>query len=196
MRTFGLLDVPKLNPKYLSRFIGFNKQNCPEEFNVPGVNIFTQEVRVKPYNLVDFSTGFRLTVREWFEAEFGFDIWGHTQEELQLKFTQFFNMGLYGIAGSDSQHSAHNSTIAQQAPDDPVFVPLQISDLDFSSAANGSALVYKAHGSIGMYGKNSRVDTFFVAGFCLDFPQKNLHSKRGVFGQNWEQVYKSSFFSA
>jgi len=175
-RTFGLIDVPTLNPKYLTRFIGFNKQNCPAEFNVPGVNVLTQEVRVKPFSHFDFSTGFRLTIKEWFEAEFGFDIWGHTQEELQIKFPQFFNLGLYGVAGSDAQHTASRSTIAQQADDDAVFTPLQISDLDFMSASNGSALVYKAHGSIGMQHKG-KIDTFVVGGFCLDFPQKNAALK-------------------
>ena len=175
----------RLVPKLLSRFLSFNQENCPAEQNVPGVNILTSLVRVKPFNLVDFSTGFRFLIKNNVEIELGFNIWGHGQEKLEIRHPFEFKINplippfgecdtglpLFGIAGTDG-NSASTSNIKFQGPNDPVFVPLTFADFDVYSASAGGALNYRAHGSIGgTY--HGAIDIFYGAGWYLEFPQKN-----------------------
>ncbi len=193
-RTVGLFDNNKNTrfPKYLSRFMLFNKElidrqafefqgpiRCPVT-NVPGVNVLTQFVRVHPYNMVDVSLGFRFVMQDAVELELGYDIWGHGQEKITF-YPPFFPFN-YGIAGPEVDGmptSAHLSTIEQQAPADvdadgnPVFMPVRIWDIDIHSPASGPALNHKAHGSFGIYYDHSNVETFWGAGFYMCFPQKN-----------------------
>lgn len=173
-RTFGLIDFPTGCPKYLTRFIGLNRPNCPTEFNIPGVNVLTQLVRVKPFNIVDFSAGFRILIEDMIEAEFGFNIWGHGREQLVIKFPDFTQLELekYGVAGTTAANSASLSTIAQQAPNDPVFEHLHISDLDYHSAESESVLNYIASGSVCAQFQG-KINKFFGVGFFVEFPQKN-----------------------
>jgi len=170
-RTLGLLHPDTRCPKPLSRFIAFNTR-CPNEQNVPGVNILTRTVRSRPFNMIDFSTGLRFTFNEWIEGEVGYNIWGHGEEKIILRNKEFFYDN-FGIAGSSIGNTADSSTIAQQGPNDPVFTPIRECDLDLRSAGAGPALNQKAHGSLGIQKFGDRVDYLLGAGWFLEFPHKN-----------------------
>lgn len=170
-RTLGLLDPKTRCGKPLSRFMLFNTR-CPNEQNVPGVNILTRTCRSRPYNIVDFTAGFRLSVCNWLEAECGYGIWGHGEEKVIFRNPLYFNEN-FGIAGSTANTTADHSTIAQQAPDDPEFTPIRACDLDGRAAASGPTLNQKAFGSIGVQKFGRKIDCFLASGWFLDFPHKN-----------------------
>ena len=149
----------------------FNTQ-CPDQQNVPGVNILTRTCRSRPSNIVDFTTGFRLTMSNWLEAECGYGIWGHAEEKVILRNPLYFDEN-FGVAGSDINKTANSSTIAQQGPDDEEFTPIRACDLDGRAAASGPTLNQKAFGSVGIQCFTPKVDCFFGAGWYLDFPHKN-----------------------
>ncbi|MCX5922458.1 MAG: hypothetical protein NTX86_03965 [Candidatus Dependentiae bacterium] len=179
-RTMGLIGreqgddcctPTKREEKLLSRFVQFNTR-CPNEQNVPGVNVMTRKVRVKPFNMIDFAAGFRLSVNQWLEAEIGYGIWGHGQEELIFDNAESFEAD-FGIAGSAINKTANLSTIARQAPDDAVFTPVTLCDFDFYSASGFSVLNHKAYGSFTLQGFGCNYDALLAAGWFVEFPQKN-----------------------
>lgn len=164
-RTFDLIG------KRWSRFMLYNTQGTNGgvlETNVPGVNLLTRRVTVRPYAAFDFIFGWRLKT-ERLEFEFGYNAWGHMHEHID-NFVQQFPVP-FGIAGSAPNTTANKSTIAFQAPNDPLgqFVTLDSNDLDRQSAEAGSALNQKIHLSLGLVQNES---TIGVGGF-VDIPQKN-----------------------
>lgn len=177
-RTFGLLSHNQC-PKYLSRYMQFNTL-CPDAQNVPGVNVLTYRVTSKPFNMIDMSCGFRLSVCESWEAEMGYSIWGHGKERLVFDRCREFpdnpsdaSSFQFGIAGSTIGKTASTSTIANQGPDDEVFVPIKLCDLDLESAATGGVLNNQAFGALSYQYFGSSVDAIVSAGWIATQPQKN-----------------------
>jgi len=173
-----------LKYKPWSRYVQLNRQNGPPDQNIPAVNILTQKVCVRPFNHVDFSTGFRLITCKG-EFEVGYGIWGHPDERIEIK--NCFEE-IYGIAGVGplnptapvlTASSASQSTIAYQAPNDtdregnPIFIPIKFTDLDLKSAAARAALNQRIHCTIGFYNLGEHIDSFLNMGFWGEFPQKN-----------------------
>lgn len=191
-RTFDLKDKP------WSRYMLYHVR-CSEEQElqdipasqqfVPGVNLLTRDAIVHPFNIVDFATGFRLTIENKVEIEVGYGIWGHTEEWVYLICEQQTpkDVGLIGIAGQTVDgvpHTASRSTISQLAPNDEFFIPINDFDLDPDSAASWAALNHNAHGSISYLYFGSCFDGFVSAGWFLDFPQKNAALQTwGVWGK-------------
>jgi len=183
-RTLALLDPVTRIGKPLSRFIAFNTK-CPDEQNVPGVNILTRTIRSRPYNIADFTTGFRVSVCQWLEFECGYGIWGHGEEKVILRNPLFFQEN-FGIAGTTAGTTANIflSSVAQQGPDnidpitsEPIFVPISECDLDMRAAASGPALNQKAFASLGIQKFGGPIEYFLASGFFLDFPHKNAALK-------------------
>lgn len=161
LRTFDLIDKP------WSRYLLFIKDGCPGSL-IPGVNILTQKVKVQPFELVDFSLGWRC-ITEHMELEIGYGIWGHGDERLTLECPL---EPIYGIAGTEN-NTASMSTIAFQAPNDPLFVPIFSSDLNLTSAASRSALNQRFSASIGYQNLARDIDTIVGIGAFYEWPQKN-----------------------
>ena len=142
------LDLYK---KQWSRYLLLRKENS--ETTIPAVNIFTQRVRVRPFNTVDLSVGLR-AISGCTHLELGYDLWGHSSQRLEFSepwcaktpgiITQ------YGIAGTGT-NSASTSTIAKRGDNDPVFVHLRTSDLDLSSGASKEGFTSKVHASATFY---------------------------------------------
>lgn len=183
-RTLSLLDdgLNNRHQKILSRFMQFNKADCPAIQNIPGVNVLTKLVRVRPYNLIDFSMGFRLVCWDMMEVELGYDIWGHGGETIEIRAPNLFpdDFGISGppelVDGVLMPTTASHSTIEQQAAADPFFVPITISDLDLRVAegcGSGPTLNQKAHGSLGFMFDSECITSFCGAGWWIEFPQKN-----------------------
>lgn len=172
MRTFDLIGKP------WSRYMLYNKKDGAPNLLEPGVNIFTYKCRVRPYNFVEFSTGWRI-ISEKYECEFGYDLWGHGDERVKVLCHVDES---YGIAGSNTGSiptSASQSTIGNQADNDedengdPLFVPVRFSDIDITSAEGQSAINHRMHASYAYLHKGESVDGFITIGGSLEFPQKN-----------------------
>ena len=159
--------VGDLRQRQWSRYMLYKRQDNPG-VNVPGVNLMTFEMVVRPYNIVDFSMGWRIKAGVA-EFEIGYGVWGHDQEKIKLRtiFKPFF-----GIAGTGN-NTASGSTINNRADDDAEFTLICPSDLDLCNGGASSALNHKVHASLGFGKLGKRQGGFFGAGFYADFPQKN-----------------------
>lgn len=173
-RTFDLRGKP------FSRYLQLNRLNGEPNQLIPAVNVLTREVRVHPYALCEFSTGWRY-ISEGVEAEIGYTLWGHGNEKLHLK-CPF--PAEYGIAGtgftvdpSTGRHlatSASASTIANQAPNDPEFVTINPGDIDLLSAESRTAINHKIHLSFGWKRFDcGPIDAFFSFGGYYEWAQRN-----------------------
>ena len=181
LRTFDLYGKP------WSRYMLYTRRNSPPASTVPGVNVLTLDTVVRPFGFADFSMGWRINTGA-FEFEFGYDLWGFGGEKLKLvsDVESPFNLpcgGLneFGIAGTGTitqkgqlvSATAHGSTIACQAADDPSFTPITKNDIDICSAAAGSILNHKIHGAFGIEHIGDHMNAFAGFGFYFEFPQKN-----------------------
>jgi hypothetical protein len=181
-RTYDLKFKP------WSRYMQFVRQNAPPGETIPGVNLLTFESIVRPFGIADCSMGWRLN---WgvFEAELGYDLWGHGGETVRLRYPPVispFNipcggLDLFGIAGAGTitvqgipvAATASQSTISNQAPSDASFVGITYNDLDLSTPAAGSALNQKVHASIGIQQQGDRYGYFAGIGGVGEFAFKN-----------------------
>ncbi len=178
MRTVDIKGKP------WSRYLLFNRCDGPPDQNIPGPNILTCECTVRPYDIVDFSTGFRVK-GDNFEIELGYSLWGHGDEQVRL--TECF-FPIYGIAGKGAFNpsepiptaaSAACSDISFQAENDtdecgnPIFIPVCEADLDFSTAEAQAAINHKVHFAAGFFHYGCRIDAFFGGGLFWEFPQRN-----------------------
>jgi len=176
-RTFDLKGRP------WSRYLLFNKKFGPPDQNIPGVNVLTRRVKVRPYFMADFSTGLRVK-SEKFEFELGYSIWGHGAEKIECVRRFECIWGIAGISqpGDQLARSASVSTIChREATDeenlpedqDPTFVPVTDVDVDIYSAEGQGALNHRVHVAGGFEKKGTSVDVFFGAGGYYEIPQKN-----------------------
>ena len=179
LRTFDLQGKP------WSRFLLYNSNpanSCPQN-NVPGVNILTRKTSVQPYNIADFSAGWRMRTAHC-EIEIGYNLWGHGQEELKLYNEEKHDAccpAQWGIAGSLPGTTASQSTIAQRIPatydadtsGNPIFIPFKECDIDLLSAAASSAINHAVHGTVSFFGTGKRMDGLFSLGFFTEYPQRN-----------------------
>lgn len=174
-RTFDLQGKP------WSRFLLLNSSDGTQ-VNVPGVNVLTRRVTVKPDSFGDISTGLRVRSNS-LEAELGYNLWAHGDERIHLRKTfckecrEEIPLGDFGIAGSVAGRSASGSTIANQAADDGAFVTLNELMLDLNSGAGRSAVTHRIHGSVGFGHNGESYDGFINVGVFYEHPQKNAALK-------------------
>lgn len=152
-----------------SRFLLFRKPG--HEQTIRGVNILTFPVRIWPYGIVDFNTGFRFNFCN-LEGELGYNIWGRSHEEIMLEFphceAQPYEFEKYGIAGSTPYTSASRTTINNQAEDDPTFVYIRPQDISFPSGAFSGAVLQRFYASLGFSSLNTGM--FFGLGGYYELP--------------------------
>lgn len=164
-----------------TRYLLFN--SIEGTINIPGANVLTQKVRVRPYNMIDLSTGIRLELNN-FELEIGYDLWARGREK--IKFTDDFPYGKFGIAGDGTlvpgtniAATASKSTIAQQAPNDvdldgnPIFIPITKEDILTMSGGAKAAINHRGHFALGYRKAYCLVDAFIGAGGFFEYAQKN-----------------------
>lgn len=163
LRIFDLREKP------WSRFMLFNKKGKAPNQNIPGVNLLTREVVVNPFNIVDFTMGYRLK-NETIEFEVGYNVWGHGDERVRLRNPI---KEIFGIAGTTSDKTASESNISNREDDDAEFVRITECDFDANSAQSGSALNHKVHMSGGVKHIGTKMDGFIGVGWFVDLPQKN-----------------------
>jgi hypothetical protein len=172
-RTFDLVDRP------WSRYLLMVTDTG--QINVPGVNLLTPEVKVKPFNLIDVCAGFRVKKGN-LEVQLGFDLWAHGNEEVELKEPWRANFGIAAPSGTTPlgfPATASKSTIKTLAPTDtdingdPEFVPILAEDLDFRSGVSRGTYTTGIELAIGWVHNHERVSGFIGAGGFVDFPASN-----------------------
>jgi hypothetical protein len=115
---------------------------------LPGINAFTQQVKVTPRSTIDWWLAAHYQHCQW-NIEMGYDLWWRQQERVSLCcFPQ--NIGIYDINGDCSRNpqTASRALICQTvagagtnvAPSDATFVVVQCSDLNLNSGATPKTL--------------------------------------------------------
>ncbi len=172
-RTLDLIDKP------WSRFLLFNRTNG--ESNIPGVNVLTRKVTVRPFNMADLSTGFRFNIGK-FDMEIAYNLWVHPDEKLDLHDREFPKD--LGIAGTVPFTTASGSTINFRALNDPFFIPIDEFDLNLLSGAAQAAVVHRPSISVGAILDRECYTVLFGFGAFIEFPQQNTaFNNAGVWGK-------------
>lgn len=179
--------------KQWSRFLLLNKIDGTT--NIPAINVLTQKVKVKPYNVVDLSAGFRYK-KNCLEVEVGYALWAHGGEGIEFDDKNCFGK-VYGIAAKPGEFTpngipatASTSTIDFQGPTDKdqfgnnIFVPIERRDLNLCSASSRSTLVHRAHFAIGNVSKDCDYNKLIAFGFFYEIPQNNAALQQwGIWGK-------------
>jgi len=145
---------------------------------VPGVNVFTRNCQVQPYNLVNLIAGLRYK-HEQSIGEIGYELWGHDTETITINKTDMWQDNRYGIANIDGQgildpnvQTASHSTINYVVPD-ATNTYIAFKDLNMLTAAARAALVHRAYMTLG-YGKKTETTNIFVnLGLFMEVVQNN-----------------------
>lgn len=157
-----------------SRYMQYNMLGSINPNPIPGINILTRGVRVRPYNMGEASAGLRIMYGNY-TAELGYNLWAHGSEKIRLN--DFALPNVYGIAGTAPGATASQSTIWQQAADDTTFIPFDDQDIDLTSGASRSAVTHSLIGSLGMMQEGDCVDMVLGAGFYFEFTAYNTAMK-------------------
>lgn len=179
--------IVEIKHKPWSRYLLLN--STKGKMNVPAANVFTHNVKVRPFNFADFSGGWRF-YNDSVEAEFGYSMWAHGKERLEPQKPCFIDEE-WGIAGEGTYvdergitvgHTASKSTIDFQAANDvdPVtgstdfFVPIQAKDLTYIKAAARTTMLHRVHVAGGYRMTNcGGVEGFMGLGGFVEMPSRN-----------------------
>ncbi|MGB8468487.1 MAG: hypothetical protein WCE21_05835 [Candidatus Babeliales bacterium] len=184
-RTFDLVQKP------FSRYLLLNKNDGTT--NIPAVNIFTQRVKVQPFNFVDMAVGFRFNWHRY-EAEIAYNLWAHGDEYLSLKHHFEPEYGIQGngalIPGTNIGVTASHSTISTLAPNDtdffgnPIFVPIHEYDFDFITASARGAVAHRASFAFGFIHDQCSFALFAGLGAFAELSQRNTALNNwGIWGK-------------
>lgn len=162
---------------------------------VPGVNVFTKDCTINPYNIVNFIAGFRYKHKDSI-GELGYELWGHDSETITINSDNLWQENRYGIANIngygvlDADHTgvqtASASTINYVVPDTTETGNVYISkkDLNLITGAARAALVHRAYMSLGYGKKTEKTDMFLNFGLFMEVVQNNAaFSNWGAWGK-------------
>ncbi len=155
--------------------------------DIPAVNILTRPVRVRPFNKVDMTTGFRYQSCG-VELEAGFDLWARGREDVKLKDCFPCDYGIQGvgfIGNTGVPATASLSTIGVLEPNDvtlirreQIFVEITEDDIQLNSAAARGAINFRFHLAGGYTSNTSFALLFLGAGCFIEIPNYNTDFKR------------------
>ena len=145
---------------------------------IPGVNIFTKDCLVEPYNLINFIAGFRCKHKDSI-AEIGYELWGHDTEKITINNDNLWQDNRYGIANINGNgeldptiKTASGSTINYVVPD-TVNTYIAAKDLNLFTAASRATLVHRAYMSLSYGNKKTPTDFFLNLGLFIEIVQNN-----------------------
>lgn len=124
-------------------------------FSMPGINFFTQEVRVNPRSQIDLWTALHYNYCEY-NFEVGYNLWWRDSERVCIKKPLCPNIGIYDLVGDCNGNpvSASQARICQsvtgdnKAPSDATFVTLSNRDLNLLSGTAPRALTNTVYGAL------------------------------------------------
>ncbi len=145
-------------------------QECAPSNSLPGINIFTQDVRVTPGSTIDWWFAFHYQRCQW-NVELGYDLWWRAKERVELCCFPC-NFGIYDLAGDCNINpvSASCAAICQSLGgtnvpvSDDSFVAITCDDLNLNSGATPSALSNTLYVAIGYDGCLCDSPAFFGLG--------------------------------
>lgn len=180
-RTFDLRNKP------YSRYLLMTKNTG--ETNIPGVNLLTFKVKVKPHNYAQIASGFKIQKGN-LQGSLGFGIWAHGNEKIDtgqgFPETSAFAKEDFGISAAPGQvtpqglpATADKSTIRIQAETDKdkngnnTFVPIVWQDIDPLSAVTRATFTTSVDFSIGWIHEGPKIGGFLGIGGSMELPQNN-----------------------
>ena len=172
-----------LNNKPWSRYLLLRREGEVE--TVPAMNILTQCVKVSPNSIVELQAGV-MYQSPWCIVEAGYGLWGRHHEQLKLapcpceKTAHLLTD--FGISGTGTG-SASTSTIAYQAPNDPVFIHLKETDLNLCGSGSSGSIVHRFYIQADyLFSKHCKDLLFNIGGF-FETPQGNSSLRQwGIWG--------------
>ncbi|MGZ6254687.1 MAG: hypothetical protein ACXWL5_01695 [Candidatus Chromulinivorax sp.] len=160
---------------------------------VPGVNVFTRNCTVNPYNFINFIAGFRYKYVDSV-VEAGYELWGHDTETITINSTNPWVDDRYGIANINglgefdpnppAVQTASGSTINYVVPD-TVNTYIKAKDLNFLPAEARATLVHRAYVTLGYGNKTDQTDFFLNLGLFMEIVQNNAAFS------NWGGFFKT-----
>jgi hypothetical protein len=166
----------ELRNKPYSRYMPLYDRHT--ERMVPGVNIFTKNCFVEPFNIVNFIAGLRYKYQHSI-GEIGYELWGHDTEKITINNDNLWQDNRYGIANINGDgvlnsqvQTANGSTINYVVPD-TINTYITTKDLNLLPAASRATLVHRAYMSLGYGRNNDTTDLFFNLGLFMEIVQNN-----------------------
>lgn len=165
-----------------------------------GVNVLTQDVKVKPRGSATVNTALNLRKQCGFELEVGHNLYARQAEEVALA-NSFANSDSYGVPYINDEFvhlkavesKFYASTIDnvqgsdapdQNPPGTPKFRVVAESDLDLNSAAHPSVIENTFYGSLGKNWDNLKCPAFVGLGGSYTYSFDNAGANRwGVWGK-------------
>lgn len=121
----------------------------------PGINLFSLPSDVSPRSTINIWAALHWQ-RCDYNLEFGYNFWWRQKEKVSPQKRLESGFGIFDLAGMNGvPQSASQANISQgpigpnQAPSDPTFIEVTLSDLDRSSAAHPKALSSTLYGAFG-----------------------------------------------
>lgn len=142
--------------------------NVSGMMTVPAVNVLTQEVRVRPFNTVEFATGM-IFQHHHVGFELGYSIWGHSRERIELicPFPE-----IYGIAGNPQKVQVNSDgNVVYNGQNQPNMVQIPHSDIalgTYALTASQSTISTQAPNDV-----NSSGQFVFVPIKCSDLDRRS-----------------------
>lgn len=167
----------ELNDKPYSRYMPLYDRYT--DTMVPGVNVFTRNCIVEPYNIINFIAGFRYKYKDSI-GEIGYELWGHDTEQITIDNGNLWQDNRYGIANINGNgeldptiQTANRSTMNYVIPDTTTNTYITAKDLNLVTAAARAALVNRVYMSIGYGDKTENTDFFLNFGLFMEIVQNN-----------------------
>lgn len=161
--------------------------------NVPMSQVFSVKSRVRPYNMTEFSTGFRWE-SSGFNAELSYNLWLRGRERVKPHECFPSGWGVQGVGyfpATTIPRTASKSTIQYQADNDvdkegnPKFVEITLDDVQLDSAAARGTINQRAQGALGYKGCVRDSEIFAGFGGFVETPLKYVNKPKVGDLQRW-----------
>jgi len=145
---------------------------------VPGVNVFTKDCFVEPYNIVNFILGLRYKYKDSV-SEIGYELWAKDTEKVTINTGDIWQENRYAIANingqgelNESVQTANGSSINYVVPDtENTYIKLK--DLTRLTACARTALVHRVYTSLGYGNNKTTTNVFCNLGLYMEITQNN-----------------------
>jgi hypothetical protein len=183
-RTFDLIP----NGAFSRFLLLVNSANTTDP--IPGVNLLTQRVKVKPRSTVQWWVALNYEYCDW-NFELGYNLWWRQKEKINAgtctnAVVAPLNTGIFDISATNVFTTASTATISSApgtVPSDPVFVALTNANINIESGLAAKALTNKVYGALSWEG--CACDCFdWMAGVGASYEFVSKHNRCAAL-QNW-----------
>ncbi len=187
-RSFDLWD--KQWSRYINVFTDINATST-----MPGINVLTQKMKIKPHGLYQFNASLVFTMNEHFQFEVGDHVFFRQAEEGRLCGPWQLGPAIAGNSMAPPQRSMSNASMKMwnygliendadmgdlhtiPAEDTPVFRPITVCDLNLQSALHPFCGGHTVYGTFG-YQSTCEYPWFTAVGASYQFGADNALLRR------------------